>query len=154
ILLDGAVSQPEKRLSELPLLSEPEREQLLVEWNRTASIYPSELIHELFERQAESRPEAIALIDGERWLSYGELNRRANQLANYLRHLGVEPEVVVGICIKRSAEMIVGLLGILKAGGVYLPLDPTYPLERLSLMIEDASISVLLTHEYQLRALP
>jgi len=130
------------------MLTAKEREQLLVEWNETRREYPRErCIHELFEKQVELTPEAVAVVYEEQELSYRELNRRANQLAHYLRGLGVGPEVLVGICVERSLEMVVGLLGILKAGGAYVPLDPEYPQERLSFMLEDAEIRILLTQE-------
>jgi amino acid adenylation domain-containing protein len=117
-----------------------------VEWNKTGRPYPKDrCIHELFQQQVESRPEAIALIDKDRQLSYAELNRRANQLAHYLRRLGVGPETPVGICMERSLETIVGVIGILKAGGGYLPLDPEYPADRLSYMLVDAGVKVVLT---------
>src|SRR5213079_1304139 len=129
-----------------PLLSAPERQQMLVEWNRTQADYPSELcIHQLFEAQVERTPAAAAVVLGEEHLSYDALNRRANQLAHHLRKLGVGPDVPVGICVERSLEMMVAVLGILKAGGAYVPLDPGYPHERLAYMLGDARVPVLLT---------
>src|SRR5215510_13301382 len=103
-------------------------------------VNPYVMVHELIEEQAERNPERIALISDGQALSYGELNRRANQVGNYLRWLGVGPEVVVGLCLRRSVEMVVGLLGSLKAGGAYLPLDPEAPLERLGYMLENAGV--------------
>jgi amino acid adenylation domain-containing protein len=151
-LLEGIVANPSQPLSALPLLTTGEIEQLR-EWNDTASGYPrNNCLHELFEEQVERHPQAVALIFGEAEVSYAELNKRANQLAHYLRRLGVGPEVRVGLCLDRSVEMVVAVLGILKAGGAYLPLDPQYPLERLHFMLEDAGIAVLLTQEH-LRAL-
>jgi len=145
-LLQATVANPDARLSELPLLTEPERHQLLVEWNATRTDYPrNKCIHELFEEQVERTPDAMALIFENRQLTYRELNRRANQLAHYLRKLGVGPEVLVGLCMERSLEMVIGLLGILKAGGAYVALDPAYPKERLAFMVGDTGISVLLT---------
>nr|QEO74533.1 condensation domain-containing protein [uncultured bacterium] len=145
-LLEGIVTDPRQRVSELPLLSEAELHQLLYEWNETATAYPSEsCIHQLFEAQVERAPEAVAVVYQEEQLSYGELNRRANQLAHYLRSVGVGPESLVGILLDRSLEMVIALLGVLKAGAAYVPLDPQYPLERLSFMIEDARLSLLLT---------
>src|SRR6266516_4584723 len=119
------------------------------EGNGTASEYPADkCIHELFEEQVERAPDSVAVVfEGQR-LTYSELNRRANRLAHYLRKLGVGPEVLVGICVERSFEMIVGLLAILKAGGAYLPLDPTYPKERLSLMIKGGGVRVVLIQEH------
>jgi amino acid adenylation domain-containing protein len=154
-LLEGVVADEEERISRLPLLTPAEQQQLLVEWNRTEQDYPAQSsVAELFERQAEERPEAEAVVyEGERW-SYGELNGRANQLAHYLRQLGVGPEVRVGICLERSLELVAGLLGILKAGGAYVPLDPAYPQQRLAWMVEDAGVEVLLTQERLLGSLP
>ena len=143
-LLAGIVSDPRRPLSELELLSEKERQRLLVEWNRTDREYPRDRgVHELFAEQAGRRPDAVAVICGEDSLSYGQLERRANQLAHHLRSLGVGPDVVVGLCVERSVQMVVGLLGILKAGGAYLPLDPQYPAERLRFMLADAQAPVL-----------
>ncbi|WNG36166.1 amino acid adenylation domain-containing protein [Archangium violaceum] len=128
ILLEAAVAHPETRLSELPLLSTAEKHKLLVQWNDLPLDYPREAtLHELFEAQVERTPDAEALVDGTRSLTYAELNARANQLAHSLRSLGVGPETPVGICSRRSADLVVGLLGILKAGGLYVPLDPAYP---------------------------
>jgi amino acid adenylation domain-containing protein len=145
-LLEGIVANPEQSLCELPLLTAAERQQLLIDWNNTRRDYPqNQYFHQLFEAQVELTPDAIALIFENQQLTYRELNIRANQLAHHLQQLGVVPDVLVGICIERSLEMIVGLLGILKAGGAYLPLDPSYPQERLNFMLEDAQISLLLT---------
>jgi amino acid adenylation domain-containing protein len=147
ILLEGIVANPEQPVSELPLLSEAETHQLLVEWNDTRTDYPEDkCIHQLFEAQVEKTPDAIALVFGDQQLTYRELNTKANQLAHYLRKLDVGPDVPVGICLERSIEMIVGLLAILKAGGAYVPLDSNYPQERLAFMIRDTGIKVLLTH--------
>ncbi len=154
-MLEAIASEPEQAVAELPLLTEGEREQLLVEWNQTAREYPRErCVHELFEEQVERTPEAVAVVYEDERVTYGELNSRANQLAHYLRGMGVGPEVLVGICVERSVEMVIGLLGILKAGGAYVPLDPEYPRERLAFMLEDARVSVLLTEERLLEKLP
>ena len=143
-LLDGIAADADLRLSALPLLGEAERHRLLVEWNATAAGYPSqECLHDLFAAQAERTPDAVAVIAEEAQLSYGELDRRSNQLAHHLRSLGVGPEVIVGLCVERSPDMVVGLLGILKAGGAYLPLDPSYPPDRLAYMLADAAAPVL-----------
>ncbi len=155
VLLEGVVANPDQRLSELPLLTEAERHQLLIEWNDTAVEYPRDIcLHQLFEAQVIRTPEAVALVFEEEQLTYHELNRRANQLARYLRKLGVGPEVLVGIMMERSIEMVVGLLGIIKAGGAYVPLDPAYPQERLSFMLEDARVPVLLTQARLAESLP
>ncbi|MCC3422541.1 MAG: amino acid adenylation domain-containing protein [Microcoleus sp. PH2017_01_SCD_O_A] len=153
-LLEGIVSNPEQKISELPLLTEWERQQL-VAWNNTATDYPQNAcIHQLFEEQVERSPDAIALVFEDQQLTYKELNQRANQLAHYLGKLGVTAEIMVGICVERSLEMVVGLLGILKAGGAYVPLDPAYPPERLALMLEDAQVPVLLTQRRLVESLP
>ncbi|MEG4595033.1 amino acid adenylation domain-containing protein [Microcoleus sp. F8_C2] len=154
-LLEGIVANSKQAISELPILTPGERQQLLVEWNNTAKDYPQEkCIHQLFEEQVERTPDAVAVVFEEKQLTYRELNVKANQLANYLRSLGVGPEVLVGICVERSLEMIIGLLGTLKAGGAYVPLDPNYPSERLAFMLEDSSVPVLLTQEKLLEKLP
>jgi len=144
-LLEEVVVHPEQRVSEVELLKPEERSQLLVDWNRTATDYPRRCLQQLFEEQMEHSSESIALVFQDQKVTYGELNRRANQLAHYLGKQGVGPEVMVGICMERSIEMIVGLLGILKAGGAYVSLDPSYPSQRLSFMLEDAGVTVLLT---------
>ncbi|MFN6483321.1 MULTISPECIES: non-ribosomal peptide synthetase [unclassified Nostoc] len=154
-LLAAIIANPNQLIGELPLLSQQERHQLLVEWNDTYTPYPkSKCIHELFEEQVEKTPNAVAVVYEDESLTYQQLNERANQLAHYLRSLGVKPEVLVGICIERSPLMLVGLLGILKAGGAYVPLDPAYPQERLAFMLADAQVSVLLTQESLVTTLP
>ena len=148
ILLKSVVSDPKQRISQLPLLTPDEKQQQLIEWNDTSRDYPQEqLIHRMFEDQARRTPDAIAIIaDGGR-LTYGELNARANRLANYLTASGVGAETRVGIFMERSVEMVVGILAVLKAGGAYLPLDPEYPQERLQFMLKDSHASTLLTQE-------
>ncbi|NMG07615.1 non-ribosomal peptide synthetase [Brasilonema sp. UFV-L1] len=154
-LLSAIASNPQQRVSELPLLSTAERQQLLFEWNDTNREYPlDKCIHQLFEEQVERTPDAVAVVFEKQQLTYQQLNARANQLAHYLQTLGVGPEVLVGICVERSVEMVVGLLGILKAGGAYVPVDPTYPQERLSYMLRDAGVKVLLTQENLLSSVP
>jgi amino acid adenylation domain-containing protein len=162
-LLKGIVADPDQRLSDLPLLTEAERHQLLVEWNQTEKDYPKDkCVHELFDQQVERTPDAVAVIfpsaaggnGNDEQLTYRELNRRANQLAHYLRKMGVGPAALVGICMKRSLEMVVALLGILKAGGAYVPLDPEYPNERLAFMLEDTRSRVLLTRRDLAGSLP
>jgi amino acid adenylation domain-containing protein len=153
-LLEEIVKHPERRISELELLSERERQEL-DRWNETGVEYPADkCIHELFEAQVERSPEATAVVFTDQRLSYRELNQRANQLAHHLLRLGVGPEVRVGICVERSLEMVVGLLGILKAGGAYVPLDPEYPKQRLQFMLDDARVAVLLTQQTLLDHLP
>ena len=135
-LLEGIVADPGQPISQLPLLTEDERHQMLVEWNDTARGYPADrCVHQLFEEQVGRTPEAVAVVFENQQLTYRELNARSNQLAHYLRDLGVGPEMLVGICLERSLEMVVGLLGILKAGGAYVPLDPEYPAERLAFLL-------------------
>ncbi|WP_445243564.1 MULTISPECIES: amino acid adenylation domain-containing protein [unclassified Microcoleus] len=154
-LLGGIAANPERRIEELPLLGEKERHQLLVEWNDTRADYSSDpCIHQLFEAQVERTPDAIAVVFEDQKLTYRELNERANQLAHYLQKLGVKPEVLVGICVERSLEMAIGILGILKAGGAYVPLDPGYPPERLAFMLKDAQTPVLLTQKHLVEKLP
>ena len=154
-LLEGIVADPEQRLATLPLLTEVELKQLLVEWNDTQTDFPKDsCLHQLFEQQVERNPDAIAVLFKNQQTTYGELNRRANQLAHHLRSLGVGPDVWVGLCVERSLEMVIGILGILKAGGAYVPLDPAYPRERLAFMLEDARCSVLLTQHRLLAVLP
>src|SRR6185503_7173095 len=127
-LLEGIVEDPGQRVGRLGMLGELERQQLLVEWNDTKAEYSTDsCIHQLFEQQVERTPDAIALVFEDEQVSYRELNSRANQLAHYLRELGVGVESLVGVCMKRNIDMVVGLLAILKAGGAYLPLDPAYP---------------------------
>ncbi|BDA68804.1 hypothetical protein CAL7716_029700 [Calothrix sp. PCC 7716] len=153
-LLESIVADPEERITNLPILSEAELNQMLFEWNDTQSDYPSnQCIHELFEQQVAQYSNNIAL-DFENVetryiasLQYDELNNRSNQIAHHLQKLGVDTEVVVGICAEPSIDMIVGMLGILKAGGAYLPLDPSYPVERLNFMLKDSHAQVLLTQE-------
>jgi len=153
-LLEGIIVEPKQPVSHLPLLTAQEQQQLL-EWNNTQTDFPADVcIHQLFERQVERTPDAVALVFEEKQLTYQELNGRSNQLAHYLIKLGVKPETLVGICVERSLEMIIGLLGILKAGGAYVPLDPTYPQERLDFMLEDAQVSVLLTQTGVIDKLP
>jgi len=154
-LLEGIVAHPEQRIADLPLLTAVERNQLLVDWNDTKSDYPEHTyIHQLIELQVEQRPEAVAVVFEGEELTYRELNRRANALAHALQGLGVKPEVLVGVCMERSLEMVVALLAILKAGGAYVPLDPTYPRERLDYMVQDAQMPILLTQTRLLDLLP
>ncbi|QMS92433.1 NcpB [Nostoc edaphicum CCNP1411] len=154
-LLEGIVDNPQERISQLPMLTASEQQQLLVKWNDTQVDYPqNKCIHQLFEEQSLSTPDAVAVVFDNQQLMYHELNCRANQLAHYLQSLGVKPDVLVGIFVERSLEMVVGILGILKAGGAYVPLDPEYPQERLSFMLEDTQVGVLLTQKRLLDTLP
>jgi amino acid adenylation domain-containing protein/non-ribosomal peptide synthase protein (TIGR01720 family) len=155
ILLEGIVAHLEHRLTDLPLLTAAERHQILVEWNDTTTDYPQDTcLHEHFETWAEQTPDTVAVVCNGQQLTYGALNQRANQLAHYLRALGVGPEVCVGLCVEHSLELVVGLLGILKAGGAYVPLDPTYPKERLSFMLSDTQVAVLVTQQKIITGLP
>jgi amino acid adenylation domain-containing protein len=155
VLLAGVVAQPNQQISLLPILTEAERHQLLVEWNDTDVDYPKDkCIHQLFEEQVERTPDHVAVVFEDQQLTYRELNARANQLAHYLQKLGVGHEVLVGICLERSLELAIAILGILKAGGVCVPLDPTYPEERLAFMREDTQIRILLTIESLLEVTP
>ena len=154
-LLHGMALEPERRLSDVPMLPEAEKHQLLVDWNDTRRDYPTDTcIHEIFEAQVERTPDAVAVAFEDKQLTYRELNQRANHLAHYLRKLGVGPDVLVGICVERSVEMVVGLLGIMKAGGAYVPLDPAFPKERLAFMLEDAQAKAVVTQRKLLRDLP
>ncbi len=154
-LLSAIVENPQQKVSELPLLSEAERHQLLVEWNNTAKEYPTDkCIHQLFEEQVERTPDAVAVVFENQQLTYQQLNQKANQLAHHLLSLGIGPEVLMGIYVERSFEMVVGVLGVLKAGGAYVPLDPNYPQERLTYMLTDSSVKVLLTQKSLLESLP
>jgi non-ribosomal peptide synthetase component F len=126
-LLTGLVANPQQPIHQLPLLTETEQQQLLA-WNETATDYPHDkTIIDLFDEQVDKTPAAIAVVFENHSVTYQQLNAKANQLAHYLHHLGVKPDVLVGICVERSLDMIIGLLGIFKAGGAYLPLDPAYP---------------------------
>ncbi|MDF5727495.1 MAG: amino acid adenylation domain-containing protein, partial [Rhizonema sp. PD38] len=154
-LLEGIIANPQQKVSSLPLLTEPERHQLLSEWNNTTREYPTDkCIHQLFEEQVKRSPEAIAVVFEGEHLTYQELNQRANRIAHHLSTLGVGPEVLVGICVLRSLEMVVGLLGILKAGSAYVPLDSVYPSERLAYMLSDSQVKVLLTQRQLVDSLP
>jgi amino acid adenylation domain-containing protein len=153
LLLESIVANPERRLSEFSLLTASEQ-QMLATWNDTRRDFPQLTLHDLFSAQVERTPTAVALVFNEDRLTYDQLNRRANQLAHYLRSQGVGPEVLVGILLDRSLELIVGILGVLKAGGAFVPLDPSYPKERLSFMLDDAELSVLLTQQSLLAKLP
>ncbi|MFZ5918978.1 MAG: amino acid adenylation domain-containing protein [Chloroflexota bacterium] len=148
-LLAGIAADPQQPIGSLPLLTEAERQRIVVDWNDTQADFPDGVCaHRLFEAQVARQPEAIALSFEGQALTYGELNARANQLAHYMSKLGVGPETIVGLCVERSPEMVVGLLGVMKAGGAYLPLDPDYPEERLAYMLTDSQAGLLLTQTH------
>ncbi len=154
-LLQAMVADGEQRIGELSMLAAAEQAVLVHAWNQTAQAYPTERgIHQLIEDQVRATPDAPALLFGHTTLTYAQLDARANQLANVLCEQGVGPDVLVGICVERSVEMVVGLLAILKAGGAYVPLDPEYPQERLAYMIEDSGIQLLLSQQSLLASLP
>ncbi|TVT88096.1 non-ribosomal peptide synthetase [Pseudomonas sp. RGB] len=154
-LLQAMVADGEQRIGELPMLAADEQHVLTHAWNQTDEAYPTERgIHQLIEDQVQRTPSAPALVFGETTLTYAQLNARANQLAHALREQGVGPDVLVGLCVERSVEMVVGLLAVLKAGGAYVPLDPEYPQERLAYMIEDSGITLLLSQQSLLAVLP
>jgi amino acid adenylation domain-containing protein len=144
-LLSAAIENPDRRIADLPLLTPEEQTGILVDWNATETVYPETTIHRLIEEEVRRSPEATALVFEAHSMSYSDLNYRANQLANYLRQLGIGPDTLVAVCIERSFEMVIALLGILKSGGAYVPVDPGYPAERQEYMIRDADASVILT---------
>ena len=154
-LLQGIVHEPQQRVVDLPLLAEQEQARIIQDWNRNPAKFPSEhTLHQLIEAQVALSPDSPALSFAGQTLSYGELNRRANRLAHKLRELGVEPDVLVGLAVERSLDMVVGLLGILKSGGAYVPLDPEYPQDRLAYLFEDSGIGLLVTQSHVRDALP
>ena len=149
ILLEDITSNPGQRLSQIAVLTKAERHQLLVEWNATQKDYPTDkTLLQLFEEQAQRTPEATAVVCAGRSLNFTELNCKANQVAHYLRALGVQPDSIVGICVDRSLDMVVGLLGILKAGGAYAPFDPHFPADRIEFMLQDSNSRILITQSH------
>jgi amino acid adenylation domain-containing protein len=153
--LEAMVVSPNRRLHEVGLLTADERRQMLFEWNATAASYPQQIgLHDLVAAQAARTPEAIAAVDSSRTITYRELNTRANQLAHYLQTIGIGPERVVGVCMDRSVDVLIGQLAILKAGGAFLPLDPSYPPDRLAYMIRDSRALALLAHTHCASRLP
>ncbi len=148
-ILENAVADPEKMVSRLPLLSDAERKQQLIDWNSTARDYPRDrCVHELFEEQANRTTDATAMeAEGEK-LTYGELNLKANQLANHLRSVGVGHESLVGLCVDRSLDMMIGLLGIMKSGAAYIPIDPAFPSERVKGILEDSGVQTIVTQAH------
>jgi amino acid adenylation domain-containing protein/non-ribosomal peptide synthase protein (TIGR01720 family) len=154
-LLERMATEPAHIVSQLELLTDAERQTLIEVWNETQADYPTDkCLHEIFEEQSARAPDAVALVFDDQYLSYGQLNARANQLAHHLRKIGVGPETLVGILAERGVEMLVGVLGVLKAGGAYVPLDPAYPPERLKLMLEDSGAVALLTTGQRAAELP
>src|SRR5262249_44962307 len=147
-------ADPARAIGSLEILAPDERRTILRDWNATARPVPHATLPQLFAAQAANTPEAAAVVFEDQRLSYAALDARANQLAHHLRGLGAGPETVVGLCVERSLEMLIGLLGILKAGAAYLPLDPDYPPERLAFMLADAGTPVLLTQAALVDRLP
>ena len=145
-LLENIANNPQESLIKLPVLTDAQQ-QLLTEWNSTQAEYPQQCIHELFAAQVERTPDATAVIFEDEKLTYQELNVKANQLAHYLRSTGVQPEVLIGISLERSMEMVIAILAVLKAGGAYVPLDPEYPQERLDFIQEETQVKTILTQE-------
>ena len=154
VLVSAIVAAPDEDLWRLPVFDEAERRQVLVEWNQTVAPFVESGLHQLFEAQVRRTPQAVAVARGDARLSYTELNERANRLAHHLRAQGVEAQGLVGVCVERSLEMVVGLLAILKAGGAYVPLDPQYPQERLSFMLADSGAAWVLTQKHTNAQLP
>ncbi|WP_256251600.1 non-ribosomal peptide synthetase, partial [Burkholderia ubonensis] len=156
-LLEAVIADSNRPLGDLSLLSDAERNTLIVEWNRTDTDFGADAeqpLHRLFEQQAERTPDAVAAVHDDASLTYAELNLRANRLAHHLIALGVAPDSLVGVAMERSLDMIVALLAILKAGGAYVPVDPDYPAERVRFMIDNAQLRWLLTQQHLLPALP
>ena len=154
-LVAGIVAEPERAIAFQPLLAEAEWRKIIVEWNDKTHEFPFDAtLHGLFEERVDAAPDAIAAVHRGVRMTYRELDERANQVAHHLRTLGVGPEVLVGISCERSFEMVVGLMGILKAGGAYLPMDPSYPVERLHYMVEDSKVNVILAQQHLADALP
>ncbi|WP_139488457.1 non-ribosomal peptide synthetase [Brevibacillus dissolubilis] len=154
-LLQSIAKEPTQRLSQLSMTSQNERDQLLIEWNQTEADYPHErCIHEWFETQAQETPDAIAVEHGDQSVTYAELNLRANQLAHHLQKNGAGSDQLIGICTERSIEMIVGILGVMKAGAAYVPIDPAHPQERIAYMLEDTQAKLVLTQSALLPILP
>lgn len=154
-LLEGIVANPDARLSDLPLLTTAEHQQIFVEWNQTDRKCTNDrCFHSCFEAQVQYDPKAIAIVSEQGSLTYGELNQQAFRLAQTLRQMGVQADSLIGLCVDRSADMVIGILGILKAGGAYVPLDPSYPSDRLHFMLTDTQVSILLTQSWLVESLP
>jgi surfactin family lipopeptide synthetase A len=145
-LLEAIATNPQQKVNQIPLLSKPEQQQILIDWNNTSVNYSKDIcFHKLIELQVEHTPDAIAVTYEDQKLTYQELNQRANQLAHHLLAIGIQPEQLVGICVERSLDMLVGLLGILKAGAAYVPIDPSYPRDRIEYMLSDSQAQILVT---------
>ena len=153
-LLENLAADPDRSAATAPILADSERQQLLRDWNDNQCTFPRACIHELFESQTRKTPDSIALVFEDERMTYKELDRRADQMAERLRAMGVKPEVLVGVCLERSTGLVVALLAVLKAGGAYVPIDPAYPRERIAFMLEDSGIAVLLTTEKLQSSLP
>jgi len=155
VVLGGFIADPGSSIAKVSLLSDAEKNKILIEWNDTRREGPhKKCIHELFESQVELNPEKLAVVYNDEKITYGELNRRSNQLANYLKNIGVGPEVVVGFCLVRSIDLVISILGIMKAGGAYFPLDPAYPDDRLAYLLSDSKISILIINQAIQKKLP
>lgn len=155
VLLEGMVSAPDQPILQLPLLTDAEYRQIVYEWNKTTVDFGKpQTIHALFEQQVERNPKAVALVFEGEQLTYAELNTRANQLAHHLIELGVQADTLVAVAMQRSMEMVVSLLAVLKAGGVYVPIDPTYPSERIAFILHDCGTQFVLTEADLVRDLP
>ena len=147
-LLEAIATNPQQKISQIPLLSASEQQQILIDWNDTAVSYPENIcFHKLIELQIQHTPDAIAVIYEDQQLTYQELNQKANQLAHHLLAIGIQPEQLIGICLERSLNMLVGLLGILKAGAAYVPIDPSYPRDRIEYMLSDSQAQILVTQD-------
>jgi amino acid adenylation domain-containing protein len=153
-VLSGLAAESDRRVSEVPVLTDTAKRQLLVDWNSPETLYPDKCVHWLFEAQVKRTPATLSVMSDDEQLTYRELDERSNRLAHYLQRLGVGPEVLVAICMEKSADLIIAILGVLKSGGAWIPLDPAYPADRLAFMLEDAQPPVLLTQERTLNRLP
>lgn len=144
ILLSAAIAAPDQKISELPLLSETERRQMLVEWNATAEAYPEMTLHQLVEEQVDRSPDAVAVVSKNASITYRELDRRANKIAHSFQAMGIGPDAVIAVCLDRSIDMVTASLGILKSGAGYLPVDVSYPADRIAYMLQDACVSAVI----------